>query len=81
MKSINKPLKLQVNNSAHSVPRTNEQSCWQRQESTLSLTHAAPQVLAQFPTCSTATLDMALSPHDTYVITSTISQLTRCNIC
>lgn len=73
MKGLNKlKLKRQVNISAHSVPRTNEERCRQRR-----LTHASPQVLAQFPTCSAATLDVALSPHDARVITATISQLTR----
>lgn len=46
-----------------------------------SLTHTAPLVLAQLPAFSTATTDLALCPHGTYVVATTISQLAGCDIC
>jgi len=54
---------------------------WQREERKSSLTHAAPRVITQLPPRSTATLDLAIRPHGTCMVTTAISKLTGCDIC
>lgn len=46
-----------------------------------NLTNTAPLVAVQLPAWSAATLDLAVSLHSTYVVTATVPQLARRNLC